>query len=415
MRERRLKQNDIIAGLDIGSSKVRIIVAEPDGEQMKIVGIGTAPCDGVRRGIIVNLEKTIEAIGSALHDAESMAGVELNSVFVAIGGDHIRSLSSRGVIGISRASGEITHSDIARAIDAARAIAIPMDREIIHTIPLEFTVDDQPGIKDPTGFSGVRLEVEAYIVTASVTLVQNLYRAVKKAGLDVKQLVLTPLASAEAVLSEDEKELGCLLIDFGGGTNDLAVFYDGSIRHAAVIELGGKSITNDIAIGLRTPLENAEALKLQFGCALSTLVNSEDKIPIVGVGGRASKEISRSVLTAIIEPRAEEIFGLALRDLRRTHYAKTLATGIVLTGGGAAMPGIIELCEQIFDMPVKVGRPRGFTGLMEITDDPGNSTGLGLILYGMKQDQFDSTSNEGSILEKILGPFLRIFGIGKRP
>lgn len=404
-----MKRGNIIAGLDIGSSKVRVIVVEIDENDCKIIGIGTAPSEGLRRGVIVNLEKTVEAIAKAVEDAELMAGVEIDSVYTAIGGDHIRGINSRGVIAVSRSNGEITRSDIARAVDAARAVAIPMDREIIHTLPQEFAVDDQAGIKDPTGMSGIRLEVEVHIVTAAATSAQNLYRSVKKAGLETSELVLTPLASAEAVLTDDEKELGVLLIDFGGGTTDLAIFYDGAIRHTAVIGLGGKSVTNDIAIGLRTPLDNAESIKLKYGCALSTMVEADEMVTVPGVGGRPSKEVSRAVLTAIIEPRIEEIFGLALRELRKTSYAEILATGVVLTGGGVSMPGVIELCEQIFDMPVKKGIPSGFTGLTDIARDPANATGLGLILYGLKNDYYGGRDPDESLLTRIFGPALRIF------
>ncbi|MCP4631449.1 MAG: cell division protein FtsA [candidate division Zixibacteria bacterium] len=403
-----MRFDNIIAGLDIGSSKVRVVVAEA-GEDLKIIGIGSAPSDGIRRGVVVNLEKTVESISTALREAELMAGVDINAVYTSIGGDHIRGINSRGVIAVSRSSGEITRADISRAVDAARAVAIPLDREIIHTLPQEFTVDDQPGIKDPTGMSGIRLEVEVHIVTAAATSAQNIYRSIKKAGLDTADLVLTPLASAEAVLTEDEKELGVLLIDFGGGTTDLAIYYDGSIRHTAVIGLGGKSVTSDIAIGLRTPLENAETIKRQYGCALSTLVDAEEKVIVPGVGSRPPKEVSRAVLTAIIEPRVEEIFSLALRELRKTQFSETLATGVVITGGGALMHGVIELCEQVFDMPVKIGAPLGFSGLSDIADDPANATGLGLITYGMKEDFCSMAGVEDSIISRMFGSVTKIF------
>ncbi|MBD3169168.1 MAG: cell division protein FtsA [candidate division Zixibacteria bacterium] len=403
-----MKYDNIIAGLDIGSSKVRVIVVELDEEELKIVGIGDAPSDGVKKGVIVNLEKTVDSVCAAVEDAERMAGVKVNSVYTAIGGDHVRGINSRGVIAVSRSSGEITRSDIRRSIDAARAVAIPLDREIIHTIPQEFTVDDQNGIKDPTGMSGIRLEVEVHIVTAAATSAQNIYRSVNKAGLDISELVLTPLASSEAVLTEDEKELGVLLIDFGAGTTDLAVFYEGSIRHTAVIGFGGKSVTSDIAIGLRTPLENAEKIKVKSGCALSTMVDAEEIVKVPGIGGRPPREVSRAVLTGIIEPRIEEIFGLALRELRKTPYSDLLSTGVVITGGAAAMPGVVELCEQVFDMPVKLGLPTGFTGLVDIAQDPANSTGLGLALYGINED-YETGELEANVFERIFNPVVRLF------
>ncbi len=404
-----MRNPNIIAGLDIGSSMVRVVIAEIEDERLKIVGIGKAPSGGIRRGVVVNLEKTIAAISQAVKDAEAMAGVKVSSVFVSIGGDHIRSLNSRGIVAVSRSSGEITHGDIARAIDAARAVAIPMDREIIHTIPQEFTVDDQTGIKDPTGMSGVRLEVDVHIVTAAGTSAQNLFRAVKKAELEVEELVLTPLASAAAALSEDERELGSLLIDFGGGTTDLAVFYDGSIRHSAVIGLGGKSVTNDIAIGLRIPLNAAEQLKIRYGCALSALIDAEETLALPNSGGRSAREISRSVLTAIIEPRVEEIFRLALRELRRTPFAKNLSTGIVLTGGAATMPGVLELCEKIFNIPAKIGVPQDFSGLADVVNDPGFTTALGLLEYGLRDDDFDTVFEDENILTRWLEPILKLF------
>ena len=379
-------KENLIVSLDIGTTKIAVIISElQESGEPRIVGIGTSRSEGLKRGVVINLEKTVESIAQAVEDAELMAGVKVNSVFAGIAGDHIRSINSRGVIAISRSGNEIVPSDVERVINAARTVALPMDREIIHVLPQEYTVDDQSGIKDPVGMSGARLEAEVHIVTGAVTSAQNIYRSVKKAGLEVCDFVLQPLASSYALLSPDEEELGVVLIDLGGGTTDVAIFHDGSIRHTAVIGVGGKNVTNDIAIGLRTPVEQAEEIKKSYGCALSTLVDSDETINVPGVAGREPKEISRSVLAAIIEPRAEETFSLVLREMKKTNYSDLLGAGVVLTGGGSLMQGMIELAEQIFDMPAKKGVPQGFTGMVEVASTPVHSTGVGLILYGLEQ------------------------------
>lgn len=379
------KQN-LIVGLDIGTTKIAVLISElEESGPPRIVGMGTSRSEGLKRGVVINLEKTVESITKALEDAEMMAGVKVNSVFAGIAGDHIRSINSRGVIALSGSRSEISSKDVERVINAARAVALPMDREIIHVLPQEYTVDDQSGIKDPIGMSGVRLEAEVHIVTGAVTSAQNIYRSVKKAGLEVCDLVLQPLASSYALLSPEEEELGVALIDLGGGTTDIAIFHDGSIRHTAVIGLGGNNVTNDIAIGLRTPVEQAEEIKKSYGCALSSLVDSDEMIKVPGVGGREPKEISRGVLAAIIEPRAEEIFSLVSREIKKTNYSDLLVAGVVLTGGGSLMEGMIELAEQIFDVPVKKGIPQGFSGLVDLVSTPIHSTGVGLILYGLEQ------------------------------
>jgi cell division protein FtsA len=379
-------KENLIVGLDIGTTKIAVIIAElQESGEPKIVGIGTSRSEGLKRGVVINLEKTVESIAQAVEDAELMAGVKVNSVFAGIAGDHIRSINSRGVIAISRSGNEIVPSDVERVINAARTVALPMDREIIHVLPQEYTVDDQSGIKDPVGMSGARLEAEVHIVTGAVTSAQNIYRSVKKAGLEVCDFVLQPLASSYALLSPDEEELGVALIDLGGGTTDIAIFHDGSIRHTAVIGVGGKNVTNDIAIGLRTPVEQAEEIKKSYGCALSALVDSDEMINVPGVAGREPKEISRSVLAAIIEPRAEETFSLVLREMKKSNYSELLGAGVVLTGGGSLMQGMVELAEQIFDLPAKKGVPQGFSGLVEVASTPIHSTGVGLILYGLEQ------------------------------
>ena len=375
-----------IVGLDIGTTKIATIIAEIDESgQPKIIGIGTSPSEGLKRGVVINLEKTVESIASAVEDAEMMSGVKVDSVFAGIAGDHIRSINSRGVIAVSRSDHEITSSDVDKVIQAAKTVALPMDREIIHVLPQEFTVDDQAGIKAPIGMVGVRLETEVHIVTGAVTAAQNIYRAVRKAGLEIEDLVLQPLACSYAVLSPDEEELGVALIDLGGGTTDFAVFHDGSIRHTGVVGLGGKNVTNDIVIGLRTPADQAEEIKKVYGSAMSALVDSEETIEVPGVGGGEPKQISRNVLASIIEPRVEEILSLTMQEMKKSSFFDLLATGVVLTGGGSLMEGIVELAEKIMALPVRTGKTRGVNDLDAIATSPIYSTGVGLVLYGWEQ------------------------------
>lgn len=379
-------EDNVFVGLDIGTTKIACIISEldPNGE-LKIVGVGVSPSDGLRKGVVVNIDKTVRSIQKAVEEAELMAGVDVESVYVGIAGDHIRAINSRGVVAISREDNEITDLDVVRAIDAAKAVSIPMDREILHVIPQEYVVDDQNGIKDPIGMCGVRLETQVHIVTGAVTSAQNIYRSVDKAGLKVIDLVLEPLASCYAVLEKDEKELGVALIDMGGGTTDISIYFDESIRHTAVVGLGGKNVTSDIAIGISTPIERAEEIKKQFGCACSSLVKGNEYLSVPGVGGREQREVSRSVLSSIIEPRLEEILSLALREIKRTEYADMLGAGVVLTGGGSLMEGIQELAEKVFEMPVKLGIPYGFGGLTEAAKSPVHATGVGLCMYGLEQ------------------------------
>ncbi|MDP2960384.1 MAG: cell division protein FtsA [candidate division Zixibacteria bacterium] len=377
-------KDNIVAGLDIGTTKIAAVIGEiGEEEEIKIVGLGTAPAEGLKRGVVVNLEQTVNSIIKAVQDAELMAGVKVESIYAGIAGDHIRSINSRGVIAVTRPNREISQAEIDRAIEAAKTVAIPMGREIIHVLPQEFTVDDQPGIKDPKGMGGTRLEVEVHIVTGSVTSAQNIHRSIKRAGYELQDLVLEPLACSQALLTPEEIELGVALIDIGGGTTNVAIFYDGCIRHTAVISLGGRNVTNDLAIGLRTPVEQAEELKKRYGCALASLTDSEEMIKVPGVGSREPREVSRSILAAIIEPRMEEIFSLALREVKKTSFADILATGVVLTGGGSLLEGVEDLAEQVFDMPVKKGEVKGVSGLLDIAANPVNTTGIGLVIYGL--------------------------------
>ena len=379
-------------GLDIGTTKISCIIADQNGSaELRVVGVGNAPSEGLRRGVVVDLEKTVASIQRAVDEAERMAGVPVRAVTAGIAGDHIRSINSRGVIAVSRKDNEIGSADVDRVVEAAKAIAIPMDREIIHVIPQEFIVDDQEGIKDPVGMSGVRLEAEVHIITGAVTSAKNICRAIQRAGLKVFDLTLEPLASAAAVLDDDERNLGVVLLDIGGGTTDVAVFHEGAVRHTSIIPFGGANVTSDIAIGLRTPIDKAEMIKIQHGAALASLVDGEEMVNVSSVGGRGDKEISRHVLASMIEPRMEEIFALANKEVRKNHFAPLIGGGVVLTGGSSLLPGVCELAEQVFEMPVRLGVPRALGGLSANVCDPRYATGVGLVLHAAKSDE------EGSV------------------
>ena len=408
-----MSQTRTYVGLDIGTTKISAIIAEMDPEtrDIKIVGVGLSPSEGLRRGVVVNLEKTVASIARAVEEAERMSGVQVKGVFAGIAGDHIRSINSRGVIAVSRRDNEISQADVDRVVDAAKAVAIPMDREIIHVIPQEFIVDDQDGIKDPIGMSGVRLEAEVHIITGAVTSAKNICKSITRAGLKVHDLVLEPLASSHAVLGPDERDLGVVLLDMGGGTTDVAVFYEGSIRHTAIVPLGGASVTNDIAIGMRTPIDQAERIKIEHGCALASMVGPLEKLVVTGVGGRGDKEIQRTQLAAMIEPRMEEIFALSNREVKKNHFADLLGAGVVLTGGTSLLPGAVELAEQIFEMPVRRGVPSGLSGLMENVRDPRYSTGVGLILHAVQNEGGDVIQHKPgrSIPESLKRMFAELF------
>jgi cell division protein FtsA len=379
-----MAKGERIVGLDLGTTKVAAVIAELDENlEPRIVGVGLTQSRGMRRGTVVNLEQTVESVKRAVGEAERMAGCKVDSCYVGIAGNHISSMNCRGVVAVEKAGSEITPKDKARVIEQAKTIGLPLDREIIHVIPIEFIVDDQPGIREPVGMFGKRLEVEVHIVTGAVTSAQNIYRSIERAGLKVKDLVLQPLASANAVLESDEKELGVLLIDIGGGTTDMAVFKEGSIRHTLVLAIGGEHITSDIAIGLRTPTKEAEEIKKRYGCALANLVDEDQNFTVKGVGGRSEKQVSRRILASIIEPRIEEILTLAKREIGKTDFADLLAAGVVLTGGSAHLEGIGNIAEQIFDLPVKIGKPWGTSGLTDIIADPMYSTAVGLVRYGI--------------------------------
>ncbi len=379
---------EYIAGIDIGTTKIGAIIAEvAEDEQPKIIGVGTAPSDGLRKGVVVDIEKTVRSIMEAVEQAEQMADIEVNEAYVGIAGDHIRSFNGRGVVAVTGPDNEVTEDDVRRVIEAAKAVMMPVDREMLHIIPQEFIVDDQRGIRNPVGITGVRLETEVHIVTGAITSAQNLCRSVERAGIEVRDLVLEPLASSYSVLTEEEKEMGVIVIDMGGGTTDIAMFYEGCIRHTAVVALGGGNVTSDIAIVLRTPLDQAEMIKQRYGCCDHNLIeNPEEPIEVPGIGGRTTRKIAKELLVDIIRPRMEEIFQMAANQIRKSDFADLMTTGIVLTGGGSLIKGAVQLAEEIFDMPVKLGVPRGFSGLIDLARSPIHATGVGLILYALSGD-----------------------------
>jgi len=380
----RDEKGELLVGLDIGTTKICAVVAEVYGRQVKIIGVGRAPSVGLRRGVVVNIESTVDSIRRAVEEAEQMADCEIGSVYVGIAGSHIKGFNSHGLIPIR--SGEISQDDIDRVVDAARAVPMPPDQEIIHVLPQEFIVDGQPDIQDPIGMTGVRLEADVHIVTGAVTAVHNIVKCCNRAGLNVADVVLEPLASAEAVLTREEMELGVGLLDIGGGTSDLAVFSGGTIKHTFVLGLGGHNLTNDLSVGLRTPLREAERLKEEFGCALASLIDKDQVIEVPSVGGRKSRRLSRRVMGEILEPRVEEMLTLINQEMVDSRYKELVNAGLVLTGGTAMLEHIEELAEQIFDLPVRIGYPANLEGLDEMVDSPQWATAVGLLIYGTRHD-----------------------------
>ncbi|MBU0983439.1 MAG: cell division protein FtsA [candidate division Zixibacteria bacterium] len=379
--------DNIVAALDIGTTKIVCLIGEMDEHgDIYVIGHGISPAEGLRRGIVVDMDKTVRSIRKAVDDAQLVSGVEVDRVTVGIAGEHVRSINSHGVIAVSRSDNEITAMDVKRAIEASRTVAIPVDREIINVVPQAFSVDDQSGVKDPVGMSGVRLEVEAHIVTASVTSAKNIYRSLERCNLAVDHMVLESMALAEVLLTDDDIEAGCILIDMGGDITSLSIFYDGAIRHTAVIPLGGKNVTNDVAIGLRTSLTQAEDLKRTHGAALASIVDASEMITVPGAGNRSDKEVSRNVLASIIEPRVEEILSLAGREIKKAIPADALTAGIVVSGGGALLPGSIELAEQLFDMPVRYGEVMGIAHMPDGLDSSAFVTAHGLLAYGFSHE-----------------------------
>lgn len=372
---------NMIVGLDIGTSKVVAIVGEitPEGG-VEIIGLGSHPSYGLKKGVVVNIESTVQSIQRAIAEAELMAGCQINSVFAGIAGSHIRSINSHGIVAIRER--EVTNGDLDRVIDAARAVAIPADQRILHILPQEFIIDQQEGIREPIGMSGVRLEAKVHLVTGAVGAAQNIIKCVRRCGLEVDDIILEQLASSYSVLTEDEKELGVCLIDIGGGTTDIAVFSDGAIRHTAVIPIAGDQVTNDIAVALRTPTQYANDIKVKFACALRQLANPEETIEVPSVGDRAPRKLSRQTLAEVVEPRYEELLSLVQAELRKSGFEEIIAAGIVMTGGSSKMEGVIELAEEIFHMPVRLGLPQYVTGLSDVVSNPIYATGVGLLLFG---------------------------------
>jgi len=390
---------NLIVGLDIGTSKVAAIVSElkPGGE-IEIIGIGSSPSRGLKKGVVVNLESTVQAIQRAIEEAELMARCEINSVFAGIAGSHIRSLNSHGIVAIK--DKEVSQFDINRVIDSARAVAIPADQKILHILPQEFVIDLQDGIKEPIGMSGIRLEAKVHMVTGSVSAAQNIIKCIRRCNLEVSDIVLEQLASCTAVLTEDEKDLGVCLIDIGGGTTDIAVFTEGAIKHTSVIPIAGDQVTNDIAVALRTPTKHAEQIKIHHACALSQLADADEMIAVPSIGDREPRTIMKQNLTEIIAPRYEELLFLVQAELRRSGYEDLISAGVVITGGSSKAFGLVELAEEIFHMPVRLGSPHDVRGLADIVSDPAYSTGVGLILYGKDYQQgYDletqNNTNEG--------------------
>ena len=384
-------EKNLIVGLDIGTSKVVAIVAEVSEEGgMEIIGIGSHPSRGLKKGVVVNIESTVQSIQRAIEEAELMAGCQIHSVYAGIAGSHIRSLNSHGIVAIR--DSEVNPADVDRVIDAARAVAIPADQKILHILPQEFVIDKQEGIREPVGMSGVRLEAKVHMVTGAVSAAQNIIKCVRRCGLEVDDIILEQLASSYSVLTEDEKELGVCLVDIGGGTTDIAVFTDGAISHTAVIPIAGDQVTNDIAVALRTPTQHAEEIKIKYACALTQLASPEESIEVPSVGERPPRRLARQTLAEVVEPRYEELLSLIQAELRRSGFENLVTAGIVMTGGSSKMEGVIELAEEIFHMPVRLGSPQYVTGLVDVVRNPIYATGVGLLLFG-NQHQNDRSSD----------------------
>lgn len=403
------RRDNLVVGLDIGTTKICAIVGNLTPDGIDIVGIGTSPSKGLRKGVVINIDSTVEAINKALREAELMAGCEIKSVFAGIAGGHIKGLNSQGVIAIKNR--EVSKEDLRRVIDAAKAIAIPMDREVIHILPQEFIIDDQDGIKEPLGMNGVRLEAKVHIVTGAVASAQNIIKSCQRANVDVGDIVLEQLASAEAVLASDEKELGVALVDIGGGTTDIAIFVDGAIKHTSVLSLGGNHLTNDIAVGLRTPTAEAEKIKQAYGCCLTSMVGKDETIEVPSVGGRENRVLSRQLLAEILEPRVEEIFTLVNREIVKSGFEDLIASGVVITGGTCILPGMPELAEQIFNLPVRRGVPKGIGGLTDVVNSPIYATGVGLVKYGSRHMQATNfTIGQENLFDKVVRRMKEWFG-----
>jgi len=378
--------NKMIVGLDIGTSKVVALVGEVDASGgIEIVGIGSHPSKGMKKGVVINIESTVQSIQRAVEEAELMAGCQIHSVYAGIAGSHIRSLNSHGIVAIK--DQEVHGLDLDRVIEAAQAVAIPADQKVLHILPQEYVIDDQEGIKEPLGMSGVRLEAKVHLVTCAVNAAQNIEKCIRRCGLEVEEIILEQVASSLSVLTEDERELGVCLVDIGGGTTDIAVFTDGSIRHTGVIPIAGDQVTNDIAMALRTPTQHAEEIKIKYACALTQLAGAEETIKVPSVGDRPPRNLSRQALAEVVEPRYDELLTLVHAELRRAGFEDMVPAGVVLSGGTSKMEGVVELAEEIFHMPVRVGSPQSVSGLNDIVRNPIYATGVGLLQYGVQHQR----------------------------
>ena len=401
-------QENIVVGLDIGTTKICAVVGELSHGKINIIGIGTHPSIGLRKGVVVNIESTVESIKKAVEEAELMAGCEISSVYAGIAGGHITGFNSRGIVAIK--GSEIMEQDVARVIDAARAVAIPMDREVIHVLPQEYIVDDEPGIQNPIGMAGVRLEAKIHIVTGAVTSAHNIVKCANRSGLDVCDIVLESLASGEAVLTEEEKDLGTGLIDLGGGTTDLAIFSGNNIKHTFVLALGGNNLTNDIAIGFRAPQAEAEKIKTRYGTCLTDNVSPDETIEVPGMGGREPRKLPRQILAEILQPRTEEIFTLINREIFRAGMESMIPSGLVVTGGSSLLDGVTDVAESVFNLPTRLGKPRGISGLVDVVNNPMYATGVGLVLYGAKtQSSKKFRIRDNNIFNRVMSRMKRWF------
>jgi len=384
----------LIVGLDIGTSKVLAIVGEiSQTGEIEVIGVGHHPSRGLKKGVVVNIESTVQSIQRAVEEAELMAGCQIHSVFAGIAGSHISSFNSHGIVAIK--DREVDRDDVERVIEAARALAIPADQKILHVLPQEFIIDKQEGIREPIGMSGVRLEAKVHVVTGAVSAAQNIIKCVRRCGLEVDDIILEQLASSLSVLTEDEKELGVCLVDIGGGTTDICVFTDGAIRHTAVIPIAGDQVTNDIAVALRTPTQHAEQIKKKYGCALTQLAKADESIEVPSVGERPARQLSRQTLAEVVEPRMEELFTLIQAELRRSGFEDVIGSGVVITGGSSKLEGMVELAEEVFHMPVRLGLPQFVGGLTNIIQNPIYATGIGLVIFGAKHGDGKSFMDHG--------------------
>jgi cell division protein FtsA len=379
------KKHGIVVGLDIGTTKICALIGEMTDQGVEIIGVGSHPSQGLRKGVVINIEATVNSVRRAVGEAGLMAGCEVHTVFTSISGGHVKAFNSHGIVAVKNK--EVTQRDLERVIDAAKAVAIPMDREVLHVLPQDYIVDDQDGIKDPLGMSGVRLEAKVHIVTGAVASAQNIIKCCNRTGLNVAEVVLAPLAAAEAVLTDEQRELGVVLVDMGGGTTDIAIYHDGTVKHTAVLSIGGNHVTNDIAAGLRAPFNDAERLKQRYGYATAAMVTGDERVDVPSVAGKGAGTISRQILCEIIEPRLDEIFELVQKEITKSGLEGSLASGMVVTGGSMLLPGAVEMAERCLGLPVRLGVPTHVGGLVDIIDNPVYAAGVGLVLHGMRRQE----------------------------